>query len=87
MTDANADGVGSVKGAWARVRVSCEGKPMHMIRLRREFGFNSDLSARVSFRLSVKMCLLVGSNVEARVSSPGLVSRVRLRCSVRFTGT
>jgi len=73
--------------AWARFRVHCKGKSMHMIRLRREFGFNSDVSARVRLNLRVKMCLLVGSNVEVRVSSPGLGSRVRLRCSVRFTGT
>jgi len=87
MTDVNAHGGGSVKGALSRVRGSCKGKSMHMIRLRREFGFNSDMSASVRLRLMVKMCLHVGSNVEGAVTSPGLGTRVRLRCSVRFRGT
>ncbi|KAI5211756.1 Glutathione Hydrolase 3 Proenzyme-Like, partial [Manis pentadactyla] len=76
---------------------------MHRIRLRRELGFNSDLSARgecaiqfqdyseaivvsmviLEFRhrstLGVKMCLLVGINVEVKESSPGLGPMVRHR--------
>jgi len=87
MTDVNADGGNSVKGAWARVRVSSKGMSMHMIRLWREFLFNSDVSAMVRLRLRVKMCLLVGINVEGKESSPGLGPRVRVRWSVRFTVT
>jgi len=70
MRYVKADGGVSVKGAWARIRFSCKGKSMHMIRLQREFGFNSDVRTRVRLNLRVKMCLLVGSYVEGGVSSP-----------------
>ncbi|KAI5214637.1 Double-Stranded Rna-Binding Protein Staufen-like 2 [Manis pentadactyla] len=50
----------------------CEGKAMRMIRLRRELGVNSDVMAKVIYRLRVKTCFLVGINIEGGVSSPGL---------------
>jgi len=87
MTEVDADGGGSVKLAWARVRVSCKGKYMCMIWLRRKLGFSSDVRARVRLRLRVKMCLLLGINAQGEDSSPGLGPRVRVRCSVRFTVT
>ncbi|KAI5277857.1 Secretory Carrier-Associated Membrane Protein 4 [Manis pentadactyla] len=42
----------------------CEGKAMRMIRLRRELGVNSDVMAKVIYRLKVKTCFLVGINIE-----------------------
>ena len=56
MTDVDADGGGSVKGAWDRVRVICKRKSMWKRRLPREFLFSSDVSANVRFKLPVKMC-------------------------------
>jgi len=41
----------------------------------------------VRLRLMVKMCLLVGTNVEGEESSLVLGPRVRVRCSLRFTVT
>jgi len=58
-----------------------------MLRLRRELGVNSDVMAKVIYRLKVKTCFLVGINIEGGVSSPGLGARVKVRCSERFTGT
>ncbi|KAI5192927.1 Tudor Domain-Containing Protein 6 [Manis pentadactyla] len=49
----------------------CEGKAMRMIRLRRELGVNSDVMAKVIYRLKVKTCFHVGINIEGGVSSPG----------------
>ncbi|KAI5169537.1 Endogenous Retrovirus Group S71 Member 1 Env Polyprotein [Manis pentadactyla] len=48
----------------------CEGKAMRMIRLRRELGVNSDVMAKVIYRLRDKTCFLVGINIEGGVSSP-----------------
>ena len=56
MTDIDADGHGSVKGAWGRVRAICKKKSMQKRRLARELGFSTDVSASVRFKLSVKMC-------------------------------
>ena len=56
MTDIDADGGGSVIGAWDRVRFICKRKSMRKRRLPREIGLSSDVSASVRFKLSVKMC-------------------------------
>jgi len=85
MPEFDADFGGSVRLAWARVRVYCRGKSMCMIRLQRDLWSSSDVRARVRLRLRFKMCLLFGINVEGEESSPGLGPRVRFRCSVKYT--
>ncbi|KAI5177410.1 Adenomatous Polyposis Coli Protein [Manis pentadactyla] len=64
------------------VEFQATGNSMHTIRLRREFGFNSDVITWMSLRLRLKMCLLVGSNFEGVVSSPGLGTRGE--CAIQF---
>ena len=56
MTDVDADGGRTVKGARAMVRVSCKRKSMQMRWLPRELEFTSDVRASVRLRLCVKMC-------------------------------
>ena len=56
MTDVDANGGGSVKGAWDRVSVICKRKCMRKRRLPRELGLSSDVSASVRFKLRVKVC-------------------------------
>ena len=56
MTDVDADGGGSVKVAWDRIRVICKRKSMRQRRFPRKLGFSSDVSASVRLKLSVRMC-------------------------------
>ena len=56
MTDVDADGVGSVKGAWDRVRVICKRKSVQKRWLLRELVFSSYVSVCVTLKLPVKMC-------------------------------
>ena len=56
MTDVDADGGGSVKVAWDRVRVICKRKSMQKRLLPRELWFSSDVSASARLKLSVMMC-------------------------------
>ena len=51
MTEVDADGGGSVNGAWDRVRVICKRKSMWMRQLQRELWFSSDVNASVRFKL------------------------------------
>ena len=53
MTYEDADGGSSVKGAWARVTVSCKRKSMWMRCLLKELGFTSDVRASVSLRFRI----------------------------------
>ena len=61
MTDVDADGGGSVKGAWAWVRVFYKRKSMQMRWLPRELWFTSDVRASVRLRLKVKIVSLLTS--------------------------
>ena len=56
MTDVDADGGGSVNGAWDRVSFICNRKSLRKRRLSRELGFSPDVSASVRFKVRVKMC-------------------------------
>ena len=56
MTDVDADGGGSVKGAWDMVRVICKRKSKQKLWLPREFGFSSDVSASATLKIRVRMC-------------------------------
>ena len=55
MTFVDADGCGSVKEAWDRVRVICKRKSIQKRHLPRDLGFSSDVSASVRLKLQVKM--------------------------------
>ena len=55
MTDVDADGGGSVKGAWDRVRVICKRKSVQKTWLPRELRFSSYVSASVTLKLPFKM--------------------------------
>ena len=77
MTDVDADGVGSVKGAWDRVRFICKRKSVQKRRLPRELGFSSDVSASVRSSSELR-CVVVDINVAGEESSPGLGARVSL---------
>ena len=56
MTDIDADGGGSLNGAWDTVSFICKRKSLRKRRLSRELGFSSDVSASVRFKVRVKMC-------------------------------